>query len=192
MVPSQEQARLVAPLRPPVADHAHTVESLTVDRIPCVQQIVEHGVETLFRRSPRLHQVVIEPDLVDRLDRHVGVGIGGEEEELRVRDDRSSAFEEIDASHLRHAMIRQDQRNRDVASAELLERSQGLGPRYRTDDPVPLRVTPSKVTGDRLRNGHIVVDGQNDWSRHGILLVGRPHNRSRARNYSSAENQNFE
>ena len=42
------------------------------------------GYRLLLGRVPRLEQVVVEADVVDRLDRHVGVGVRGEQDELGV------------------------------------------------------------------------------------------------------------
>ena len=56
--------------------------------VPVVEQVVEDREEPLLGRRPRLHQVVVEPDVVDRLDRDVGVGVGGEQHELGVRGRR--------------------------------------------------------------------------------------------------------
>ena len=53
--------------------------------LPVAQQVVEDRVQPLLGRVPRLEQVVVEPDVVDRLDRDVGVGVGREQHELGVR-----------------------------------------------------------------------------------------------------------
>ena len=49
---------------------------------PVVQQVVEHGIEALFRRVPRLQQVMIQPDVVDGPDRGLGIRIGREQDAL--------------------------------------------------------------------------------------------------------------
>jgi hypothetical protein len=50
---------------------------------PLLEQLVEHRVELLLRRVPRLEQVVVEVDHVDRVDRGAGVGVGGEQHPAR-------------------------------------------------------------------------------------------------------------
>ena len=86
VVAGQERLDLVAALGPAVPDdaHARAVSSRWASP-PVAQQVVDDRVEPLLGRVPRLEQVVVEPDVVDRLDRHVGVGVGGEQHELRRR-----------------------------------------------------------------------------------------------------------
>ena len=52
---------------------------------PVVEQVVEHRVELLLGRVPRLHQVVVEPHDVDRVDRRLRVGVGGQQHALGGR-----------------------------------------------------------------------------------------------------------
>ena len=51
---------------------------------PVGQQVVEDREEALLGRVPGLEDVVVEPHLVDRLDRHLGIGVGGEQDALGV------------------------------------------------------------------------------------------------------------
>ena len=70
--------------RPAVADHPHRPRPAAGAGLPVAEQVVEHRVEPLLRRVPRLEQVVVEPDLVDRSDGGVGVGVGGQQHALGV------------------------------------------------------------------------------------------------------------
>ncbi len=79
VVAGQEHLQVVAAVRPPVADHPHVGAVVRMGLLPVAEQVVEHGIEPLGRRVPRLHQVVVEADVVDRLDGHVGVGVRGQQ-----------------------------------------------------------------------------------------------------------------
>ncbi len=84
----------------------------------------------------------------------------------------TSTLEELDACHLRHAVIRQDEGYGKIAPKELVECRQCLRPGYRPDDPVPLGIPRPKVTGNGLGDRHVIIDGENDRSRHAVLLLG--------------------
>ena len=80
--------------------------------VPVSEQVVEHRVQPLLGGMPGLHEVVVEPDLVDGTHRHLGVGVGREEDALRVRRLGRDVGEQLDARHLGHALIRHDERQR--------------------------------------------------------------------------------
>ena len=82
---------------------------------PVFEQVVEHGIEVLFGRMPRLHQIVVEPDLVDRAHRHLGVRIRGEEYALGVGREALRLRQQLDARHPGHALVGDDQRHRIAA-----------------------------------------------------------------------------
>ena len=54
---------------------------------------------------PRLQQIVIEADIVDCPDRHVRVGIGGQEHPLRIRRDLSQASKELEDNNANASLI---------------------------------------------------------------------------------------
>ena len=56
--------------------------------LPVTEKIVEHREESLFRGVPRLHQIVVKLDIVDRPDRDFGVGIGRQQHPLGYRKER--------------------------------------------------------------------------------------------------------
>jgi hypothetical protein len=166
MVAGEEHPGLVAAFRPSVADDAHAVESVRVLGLPIVEQIVDDRVQAIVGWRPRLQQVVVEPDLVDGLDRHVGVGIRGEQNELCAGDLLLRTAQQLDASHLRHAMVGHDQRHRLIALGELGEHHQRLRPRRRPHHPIPLVVARTQVASDGLRDRSVVVDCENDRCGH--------------------------
>ena len=170
VVAGEEGLDLVAPLRPAVPDHPHASGVLGVRLLPVAQQVVEDGVQPLLRRVPRLEQVVVEADVVDRLDRDVRVGVRGEQDELGVGCVTPGLLEELDAGHLRHPLIGGDQSDRSVPQRQLGQHAERLGARRRPDDLVLGTVLGSQVAGDRLRHRRIVVDRQDCRFRHGLGL----------------------
>ena len=121
--------------RPQRARHADGFERRAERRGPVAQQVVENRVQPLGRGVPRLHEVVVELDEVDTGDRHVRVGVGGEQHLARARGDLARLEEELRAAHLRHPRIHQEQRHGRVALLELAERLQCLGTGNRLHDP---------------------------------------------------------
>ena len=173
VVPGEEGLDVVAPLRPAVADDPEPALGAGVLLPPVAEQVVEDGVEALFRRVPRLQEVVVEADVVDGLDGDVRVGVGGEEDELGLRSEHPGLLEELDAGHLGHPLIRRDQTHLPVAQRELGQDLQGLGTRCRPDDLELGTVLPAQVAGDGLRDRRIVVDRQDCRFRHLYLSPAR-------------------
>ena len=59
-----------------------SLTGLRSSRRQAPQQVVDDRVELLLRRVPRLEQVVVEVDDVDRVDRGVGVRVRGQQHPL--------------------------------------------------------------------------------------------------------------
>ena len=85
VVVGEEGLHLVGALRPAVADDPDLGVAVGVGVGPVAEQLVEHRVEPVLRRVPRLHQVVVEGDVVDRPDRHVRVGVRRQQHQPGVR-----------------------------------------------------------------------------------------------------------
>ena len=117
--------------RPAVADTLVSGGGAAVRAPPRVELVVEHRVELLLRRIPRLEQVVVEVDDVDRVDRGVGVGVGGEQDAAGLRVDVHGLLEELDAVHLRHPVVGEQHRDLLAAQLHLAQRVQGLRARTR-------------------------------------------------------------
>src|SRR4029450_7513966 len=103
-------------------------------------------------RRPGLHQIVVETDVVDRLDRYVGIGVRGEQHELGTGRRYRGTAEELDAGHLRHAVIRDDEGDGLVPAGKLLQGAQRGGARHGADEAVAIAVARSEVSSDRLRD----------------------------------------
>ena len=160
VVARQEGLDLVAAVRPAVPDDPHVRGVVRMLLPPVAEQVVEHGVEPLLRWVPRLQQVVVEADVVDRPDRDVGVGVGRQQQPLRLRRVGAGLLEQLDAGHARHALVGGDQGDRLAAERKRGEDVERLGARGRPDDPVVVGVPTAQVAGDRSRHGRVVVDRQ--------------------------------
>ena len=87
VVAGEERLQLVGAVRPAVADHLDVVGDLRVAASPVAEQVVDHREQPVLGRVPRLEQVVVEADVVDRGDRDVGVGVRREQQALGLRRD---------------------------------------------------------------------------------------------------------
>ena len=118
----------------------------------------DDGVELLLRRVPRLEQVVVERDVVDRLDRRVGVGVRGEQHALGVGDELARLGEVVGAGHAGHALVGDEQRDLVAAGAQLPEQVERLVARARAHDPVLAAERAPQVARDRGEDRGLVVD----------------------------------
>ncbi len=108
---------------------------------------------------------MVEVDDVDRVDRRVRVRVRGQQHAPGARIDVQGLFEELDAVHLRHAVVGQDHRDQITAQLQFAQRLQRGLPGLRAHDPVRLAVAPSQVTGDGPGHPGIVVHGHDDGPR---------------------------
>ena len=86
-----------------------------VGGVPGAEEVVEHRIELLLRRIPGLEQVVVQIDHVDGVDGGARVGIRGEQDTPGGREEVHRLLEEFDAVHLRHPVVRQQQRHHITA-----------------------------------------------------------------------------
>ena len=119
LVAGQELASREALRGPARAEDADALEGRAGARRPPLEQIVEHRVEALLRRIPGLHQVVMEPAVVDRGDRRLGVGVGREQHAHRIGIELARLAQKLRAGHLRHALVHEQQRHGAGAALEL-------------------------------------------------------------------------
>jgi hypothetical protein len=105
--------------RPAVAQHAYAFKLRRECRSPVLQQLVEHGIEVLFRWIPGLEQVMIDARFVDRSDRCVSVSVSCQQHTLRIRKESDCLCEEFDARHAGHSLIDQEEGNGIVSDFQL-------------------------------------------------------------------------
>jgi hypothetical protein len=163
-VAGQEVPDGVGLLGEAVADDAHAALGLPLAHVglPVRQEVVDHGVEVLLGRVPRLGEVVVELDVVDRLDRGVRVRVGREEDALGLGRLVHRQLEEVDALHAGHALVGEQERDALPAQRELVEDVQrglaGVG----ADDLELLAVAAAQVALDRAAHAGVVVHGEQD------------------------------
>jgi hypothetical protein len=76
--------------------------------LPRIEQVVDDGIEALFRWGPGLGQVVIEVCDVDRFDRRLDIGIGGQQYATGERKELARLRQQIGALHARHTLVADD------------------------------------------------------------------------------------
>ena len=81
--------------REAVPDDAARLRRGRAGRLPGREQVLERPGRAAPRAGPRLEQVVVERHVVDRCDRRLGVGVGGQQDALGVRDDRARLERDI-------------------------------------------------------------------------------------------------
>ena len=77
--------------------------------VEALDRLREHALH--FLGVPRLGDVAVHVAEVDRLDQHVDVGEGGEDDADGVGAHRARRLEELEARHLRHALVGDDHRH---------------------------------------------------------------------------------
>ena len=160
--------------RPAVAEHLRLLDRPVADGAPGLDQRVDHRVELLLRRLPRLEQVVVDVDDVDGADRGVGVGVGGEQGAAGARDDVHRLLEELDAVHAGHPVVGEDRRGGLAAQGQLAQRVQGVRPGLGADHPELAPVPPAQVPGDGAGHPGVVVDGHQDGPGHATPSGAEP------------------
>ncbi|HEV2874435.1 MAG TPA: hypothetical protein VGW14_04740, partial [Thermoleophilaceae bacterium] len=98
--------------------------------LPGRQQVLDDREQLLLRRVPRLEQVVVERDLVDRRDRRLGVGVRGQQDALGVGSELARLDEVLGAGHAGHALVGDQQRDLVAARAQLAHDLERLLPRH--------------------------------------------------------------
>ncbi len=128
--------------------------------LPRRQQILDHREQLFLGRVPRLQQVVVERDLVDRGDRGLGVGVGGQQHALGVGDDLARLHEVLRAGHPGHALVGDQHRHLIAARARLAQDLQRIGARAGAQDAEALAEAAAQVARDGGQHGRLVVDGE--------------------------------
>ena len=160
VVAGQERLGVSGLVRPRVADHADHRVPVGVIVAPVAEQVVDDGVEPVLGWVPRLEEVVVETDLVDRLDRHVGVGVRREQQQLGVRRLAAYLGEHLDAGHPRHPLIGGHQGDRATAQGELGEELERLVAGRRAEHAIVVAVAGAQVTRHCPGDDRIVVHRQ--------------------------------
>ena len=153
-----------------MADHAHAAGLERGARLPRRQQILDDGEQLLLGRVPRLQQVVVERDLVDRLDRRLGVGVRRQQDALGLRHELARLDQVIGPGQPRHALVGDQQRHLLAPCANLPQQVKPFGARAGAHHAVALAETASQVSRDSGEHGRLVVD-RNDRGTASLLLT---------------------
>ena len=94
--------------------------------MPRLEQSVDHRVQLLLGRVPRLEQVVVQVDDIDRVDCGVCVGVRRQQHPAGEGVDVHRLLEELDTAHLWHPVVRDEHRDGVAAQLQLVERFQGV------------------------------------------------------------------
>ena len=162
-------------------DHAHAAGLERGARLPCRQQVLDDRNELLLGRVPGLQQVVVEGHLVDRRDGGLGVGIGGQQDSLGLRNQAARLHQVVGAGHARHALVGDQKRDLLAPPANLGEQIQRLRARARPHDPVALTEAAAKIARNRREHRRLVVDGQDHRPPDGLPVGGAVHRHASAR-----------
>ncbi len=135
--------------------------------LPLLEQIVEHREEVILGRIPRLHQVVVEADFVDARDGGLRVGVGREQDLLRVGEDLDRRAEELRAAHAGHALVDEQDGERPFAGLQLAHGRQRLLSAARLHHAHAVLEVPAQIALDRVEHLRLVVDGEEDRLLHG-------------------------
>src|SRR5688500_2970722 len=109
---------------------------------------------------------MVEPDLVDRRDGGVGVGVCREQHAAGVGIELHRLEQELRAGHLRHALVDQEERDGHAAALQLfdgLERDCTRGCLY---DPVIGPEMMPEVTLNGVEDFRVVIDRKQNWFTH--------------------------
>ena len=91
-----------------------------VGGLPIIEHVIDYAVETLLRRVPRFHEIVVDMDVVDGADGCVGIGISRQERAFGVGVKLDRLLQELYAGHAWHALVDEKERYRFVAKLQLL------------------------------------------------------------------------
>ena len=101
---------------------------------------------------------MVEVDVVDRLDRGPGVGVGGEQRPAGAGEQVHRLLEEFDPGHPGHPVIGEQHGDPIAAQLQLAQRFEGARTGLRAHHPVRVAVVAAEIPGDGARHAGIVVN----------------------------------
>ena len=101
---------------------------------------------------------MVEVDVVDRLDRRPGVGVGGEQRPAGAGEQVHRLLEEFDPGHPGHPVIGEQHGDPIAAQLQLAQRFEGARTGLRAHHPVRVAVVAAEISGDGARHAGIVVN----------------------------------
>ena len=127
--------------------------------LPADEEILEHRIELLLGRIPRLEEVVVQSHLVDRRDGRLGVRVGGEQDPLRLGVGLACLEQVFGPFHSRHPLVGQQQRDGVPPGAQFAQQLEALGSRAGPQDAVALPEAAPQVASNGGENHGLIIDG---------------------------------
>ncbi len=143
---------------PALSHHANTLKGRSVGSRPVIQEVIQHRIEALFWRVPRLGEVIVDVDFVNRPNRRIGVGVGSQKRPAHPRVVLQGLLEELHAGHPRHPLVDDQEGHRLLRQPQLAERFQCFAARTRPQDAVMLRIPGAEVACDGAQHLRVIVD----------------------------------
>ena len=85
VIAGQQVLDFVRACRPAMPDETDAFEGRLVVGHPILNQFVQHRVELLLRRAPRLEQVIVQANRIDGANGGIDIGIGSQQDALGKR-----------------------------------------------------------------------------------------------------------
>ena len=128
--------------------------------LPVVEEIVDRWIEILFRRGPRLREIVVDVRLIDGAYRRIHIRIRGQQHTARERIHVERLREQFITQHSRHPLIADDHRQCFAARLQFPNGRERLLSGFRAEDGVVLPISRTKIPAHRCAHLRIVVDEQ--------------------------------
>jgi hypothetical protein len=159
-----------------VPDHPRPAGLEGGARLPGRQQVLDDREELLLRRIPGLEQVVVQRHFVDRRDRGLGVGVGGEQHALGLGHELPRLHEVVRPGEPGHPLVGDEQGDLVAPRAQLAQQLERLGAGGGPQHAEALAEPAAQVAGDRGEHRRLVVhrDDRRAPGRRGRLLAHGP------------------
>src|SRR6187402_326852 len=165
-IPRKEVTNAVIQSAPTCTDYLDAAIRRLIALVPVLEKIVEHRIKLLLRRIPGLIQVVMNFCGINRTNRRFRIGVGGQQNPLRVGVDSDRTLQHLHTGHARHALIAQQKCDRFLPIFQLDHRVQRSLTAGSTENTIVFTVLPAQITHYRFQNTHIIVDGKKNWLWH--------------------------
>jgi hypothetical protein len=129
-----------------MADEANALQWRAGGDLPLVQEVLQHRVKMFFGWIPGLVQAGVKLHLVHGADGRIGLCICGQQDALGVGKEFASPFQELTPTHLWHALVNQQERDRFVAQLKPAKQQQRLLTRRGSQDAIIGAISAPEVS----------------------------------------------
>src|SRR5260370_39940501 len=113
---------------------------------------------------------MMDPGLINGLDRRVCIGVGGQQDAARLRVEVNRLGDDLHAVHYRHALVCEEQSHGFIPLLQAVQSLQRAGTGIRAHDAIFFRIAFAEVALDGTQDFCIIVHGHQYWFRHWSLL----------------------